>query len=162
MKKMILPDEIKQNLLEIDVWSLKKQGIKAIICDVDNTLCPHDENELSETRKKWIHDVQKEMLLILISNNHGSRIKKLAAELHCPSYEFALKPMKHTYQKILSDYDLKREEVVCIGDQLFTDIIGAKRMKMRNIYVKPISKSDIIYTKLSRKIENWILRGEKI
>lgn len=155
----LYPDEIKESILNIDLKKLKNENIKAIICDVDNTLCTHDETDLSEEKKNWIEEAKNlGMNVILISNNHVSRIQKIASDLNCQAYGFSLKPFPHTYLRILKKNQLNRKEVICIGDQLFTDIFGAKIMKIRNIYVKPISESDIIYTKLSRKVENWILK----
>lgn len=159
MKMNWYPDEIKTSLLDVDLDQLKKEGIEAIICDVDNTLCTHDELVISNEKKAWIkkaHDLG--MKVILISNNHVGRIQKIADDLGCQAYGFSLKPLPHTYMKILKKNHLKKEHVICIGDQLFTDIWGAKGMKLKNIYVKPISEADIFYTRLSRKIENRILK----
>lgn len=162
MKKIWYPDDRIDCIYDVDVEKLKSEHITTIICDVDNTLCQHDEDELSAEVKKWIQSAQASGLkVILISNNHVSRIKKIACDVHCEAYGFALKPFPHTYWRMMKNHHLKKEEMICIGDQLFTDILGAKLMKLRNIYVKPISSSDIIYTKFSRKIENWLLK-EKI
>lgn len=159
MKMNLYPDEIRKNLPEIDLEKLAEEKINAIICDVDNTLCRHDEVQISKEKRDWIKKAQSlGMQVILISNNHSPRIEKLAHKLNCQAYGFSLKPLPFTYKKILKRNQLDKKEVICIGDQLFTDIWGAKGMKLRNIYVKPISESDIFYTKLSRKIENWILK----
>ena len=45
-----------------------------------------------------------------------------------------------------------------MGDQLFTDIIGARRMKMFPILVKPVGKKDIFITKVKRPIENAFIK----
>lgn len=157
--KFLQPNVMKKSILEIDLDEYLDK--KAIICDVDNTLCCHDEEMLSSERRAWIERAKLNFQVILISNNHKGRIERLANSLGCKAYGFSLKPLKHTYKKILRENNLKVEEVLCIGDQIMTDIIGAKRMKMDHIYVQPLSDSDIVYTKLSRKIENWLLK-EKI
>lgn len=157
MMRKYFPDDVKASVLMISPDDVKNK--KALILDVDNTLCRHDENEIPKEKKEWIHQMKKQGInVFLISNNHAPRIEKMAKSVACDCYGFALKPMKHVYKKILKKYDLTSDEVLCIGDQLLTDIVGAKRMKMKAIYVKPISESDIIYTKFSRKIENWILK----
>ena len=159
MKMNWYPDEVKESLLDIDLMKLKKEKIDVIVCDVDNTLCRHDEVQLSQEKREWIQKAQQlGMRVILISNNHSARIKKIAHELGCQAYGFSLKPLPHTYRRILKKNQISRNQIVCIGDQLLTDIWGAKMMKLRNIYVKPLSESDIFYTKLSRKIENRILK----
>ena len=45
---------------------------------------------------------------------------------------------------------------VFIGDQLFTDVWGAKRVGIRNILVKPINPKEEIQIVLKRRLE-WII-----
>ena len=74
---------------------------------------------------------------------------------------FAKKPFKSGFKKALERLELKPEEVAVVGDQLFTDIIGARRMKMFPILVKPIDEKDIWITKVKRPIENKIIERYK-
>lgn len=157
--KKYYPDEVIDRVENINLEDLKKKNITTLICDVDNTLCTHDSCNVSQNKKNWILQAQSMgMRVILISNNHVSRIEKIATSLNCATFGFALKPFPHTYRKILKTYHLSKDEVVCIGDQLMTDIWGARLMRLKNIYVKPMSESDIIYTKFSRKIEKKIIK----
>lgn len=159
MKINIYPDEIKKSVLDIDLKKLKEENIHVLICDVDNTLCLHDEEEISKDKMEWLKQaVSFDMKIILISNNHVSRIERVARLIDAKAYGFALKPFPFTYMKMLKENKISKDEAICIGDQLFTDIFGAKFMGIRNIYVHPMSESDIIYTKLSRAIENYILK----
>lgn len=159
MKFTLYPDEIKNKLIEIDLDILYQQSIRVIVLDVDNTLCSHDEEEISSDKLIWIqHAFELGMDIVLISNNHAPRIERIAKRLGCQYYGFSLKPFPFTYRKMMRKNQWEKENMICIGDQLFTDILGAKFMKLRNIYVHPISEKDIIYTKISRKIENWILK----
>ena len=56
--------------------------------------------------------------------------------------------------KILEE---KPENIAAIGDQVFTDVLGANRLKMFSILVKPIAEKDILITKIKRPIENKIM-----
>ena len=51
---------------------------------------------------------------------------------------------------------LKSEEVAVVGDQIFTDVLGANRCKMFSILVEPIKEKDILITIIKRPIENFI------
>ena len=58
-------------------------------------------------------------------------------------------------------YGLENKNIGVVGDQLFTDIIGANRCKMYPILVNPITEKDILITKIKRQIENWIIKRYK-
>ena len=55
--------------------------------------------------------------------------------------------------------ELENNEIAVIGDQIFTDVLGANRMKMFSILVKPIKEKDIWITILKRPIENFIINN---
>ncbi|MGN1344791.1 MAG: YqeG family HAD IIIA-type phosphatase [Traorella sp.] len=158
----LYPDEIKQKLVDIDLNILYEQKISILILDVDNTLCLHDEESISQEKLMWIQKaLDLGMKIILISNNHASRIERIAKKIGCQFCAFSLKPLPFVYMKIIKQNLVDKNCMMCIGDQLFTDILGAKLMGLKNIYVKPMSEKDIIYTRIPRKIEKWILK-EKI
>lgn len=153
------PDYFVKHLCDIDSKKLRNDGILLLICDVDNTLCLHDESEICQQHLDWIDSVKKEGIkVVLISNNHKKRIAKIGQTIGCDTIGFALKPMKHAYKEILRRYQVSTCEVFCVGDQLFTDIIGAKRMKMKCALVEPLAEKDIIYTRVYRWIEKLIVR----
>ncbi len=64
-------------------------------------------------------------------------------------------------KKVQKYYGLENKNIGVVGDQLFTDIIGANRCKMYPILVNPISEKDILITKIKRPIENWIIKRYK-
>jgi len=45
-----------------------------------------------------------------------------------------------------------------VGDQLFTDILGANWLGLKTILVRPLSQRDFSATKLSRLLEKPFLR----
>ena len=49
-----------------------------------------------------------------------------------------------------------KKTTVFIGDQLFTDVWGAKRVGIRNILVKPINPKEEIQIVLKRRLE-WVI-----
>ena len=48
-----------------------------------------------------------------------------------------------------------------MGDQLFTDILGGKFFGISTILCEPLSEKDIIYTRLTRWLENLILKRKR-
>lgn len=166
MIQLFTPDQYVENFQHIDIDSLVHLHKKLVICDIDNTLVAHDESMPSIEAKQFVEAVLSCGLQIcLISNNHKDRVTAFAKQLQIHSYSFAKKPLKHTYKKILKDYAMKRSDVVAIGDQLLTDVLGAKRMKLYVILSHPLFQKDLKSTKLNRKIETYIykrLQAKKI
>ena len=68
------------------------------------------------------------------------------------------KPLKSGFKKTVKLLEEKPENIASVGDQIFTDVIGANRMKMFSILVEPISKKDILATRIKRPIENFIIK----
>lgn len=159
MFQFLKPDLQIHSYMELDADKLIREGISLLICDIDNTLAVHDEALPCAEVCQFVEGIQSAGLKIcLISNNRKERVERFGEALGVKAYAFALKPMKHTYRRILKDYQVSSVESVCLGDQLLTDGIGAKRMKMKIILCQPLSEKDIIYTRINRRIERWILK----
>ena len=138
---------------------LKKNNIKGLILDVDNTLIDYYRN-LVEGAEKWCEELKNEGIkcIILSNSNKKRKVEEVAEKLNIDYIMFAKKPLKSGFKRALSKLELKPEEVAVVGDQLFTDVIGAKRMNMFSILVKQVGEKDIFITKLKRPIENAIIK----
>lgn len=53
---------------------------------------------------------------------------------------------------------LKKEEIVVIGDQVLTDVLGGNSAGLYTILVVPIVQTDGKITRINRKIERIILK----
>ncbi len=159
---LFYPKLYYKNVQSIDIEGLKKLGVKGIILDVDNTLIDY-QKVMPIGIKKWIENVKKEKfnVCILSNSNNQKKISKVASELQLDYFMKAKKPMKIGYQKALKFLDLQPEECIAVGDQIFTDVIGANRMKIISVYVEPINSKEYWYTKWKRPIEECILKAYK-
>ena len=72
---------------------------------------------------------------MIVSNNEEPRVKSFADKLECPYVYKALKPRGTGYTKAKELMDLPCDQIICIGDQLFTDIWGANRAGMKSVLV---------------------------
>ena len=103
-------------------------------------------------------------LCILSNSPFGDKVREIATKLNM-SYEFnATKPLLRGFKKVIERNDVKRENILMIGDQIFTDIWGGFGVK--TILVTPINKSESILSKVKRPLEKIILKkyqseGEK-
>lgn len=158
----IYPKLYLESVKEISIEILYKNNIKGIILDVDNTLIDF-EKKIPEGIKDWVENMKKQniKLCILSNSNRKEKIKNLAGGLKIPFIYFAKKPLKKGFQKAKQILDLPNEQIAVVGDQIFTDIIGANRNNMFPILVKPIDEKDIWITKIKRPIENRIIEKFK-
>ena len=147
------PSYYTKNTYSIDFKKLKELGIKGIIFDIDNTLVPHD----APADKKAFRLIEelKEMgfKLMIVSNNEEPRVKSFADALGCPYVFKALKPAATGYLEAFKKTGLKKEELICIGDQIFTDIWGANRAGLKSILVGRLYPYEPPHIHLKRMLE---------
>ena len=155
----VYPSLYLDSVKNINPTLLKKNNIKGLILDVDNTLIDYYRN-LVEGAEKWCEELKNEGIkcIILSNSNKKRKVEEVAEKLNIDYIMFAKKPLKSGFKRALSKLELKPEEVAVVGDQLFTDVIGAKRMNMFSILVKQVGEKDIFITKLKRPIENAIIK----
>lgn len=155
---ILYPKLYLNSVQEISIELLKQYKLKGLILDVDNTLIDYNKNMPSGILN-WSETLKKANIsLCIVSNsNHKEKVEQVAKKLNIPYIYFAKKPCKSGLKKAKAILKLESEQIGVVGDQIMTDIIGANRMKMFPILVKPISEKDIWITKIKRPIENRII-----
>ncbi len=159
MLKMFLPDMAVDNIHEIDLDGLKDLGIKGVILDIDNTLESHLTPTPSEKTLEFLKNLEDNGFKIcLISNGKEERVEIFNKELSYFALAKAGKPTKRGYLAGMKHMNLTPKETAMVGDQLFTDIFGAKRCKMYAILVTPIENFENGFFYIKRFFENIIKR----
>ena len=155
----LYPKLYLNSVKEITLQMLEQNNIKGLILDVDNTLIDFDK-KMPEGVKEWAENLkQNNIKLYIVSNsNHKEKVENTAKTLDIPYTYFAKKPLKSGLNKAKKNMELPSEQIAVVGDQIFTDVIGANRAKMFPILVKPINEKDIWITKFKRPIENKIIQ----
>ena len=92
-----------------------------------------------------------------MSNNRKKRVEPFAASVGAQFIEMAAKPSRKGYERAMERLGTNTGNTVFIGDQLFTDIWGAKNAGLRNILVKPINPKEEIQIVLKRYLEKIVL-----
>lgn len=132
-------DHAFRRTVDITPAFLKKHGIKGLILDVDNTLTTHDNPVPAEGIAEWLANMRANGIkLIIVSNNDAERVRPFADPLGLDFVSDSGKPLKRGYIAAMKKMGLTRKETAAVGDQLFTDVWGAKVAKIMMLYVKPI------------------------
>ena len=157
MFERFFPDEYMDSTYNIDFKKLYEEGIRGVIFDIDNTLVPHGA-PADQRAVGFFEELRKlGMAYCLISNNHLPRVKSFADAVQAKFVEDAHKPSRKNYLKAMEMMDVTLDSCLFVGDQIFTDVYGAKRCGMRTILVKPIHPKEEIQIVLKRYLEKIVL-----
>lgn len=122
---------------------LKEKGITLVLADLDNTLSAYQSEQPSEEIVQWKNGLHCEgiSLFILSNSRKPTRVIDYAKQLDVPFLSASGKPGKKGFIKALEQMKCTVDETVMVGDQIFTDVLGATRMGITPILVKPIRLS---------------------
>lgn len=142
---------------DINYEALFEAGYRGIIYDIDNTLVTHGApaNEKALELFRRLHAIGYKT--VLLSNNKEPRVKSFAQAVEAEYIFKAGKPSKKGYLCACEKMQLATDEVFFVGDQLFTDILGANNAGLYSILVKPIHPKEEIQIVLKRILEKPIL-----
>ena len=127
--------------------------------DLDNTIVPWHTAEIVPAAQTWVVAARHEGLrFCLLTNNYGAQAAAVARRLEMPVVRAALKPNPAAFRRALMLLDVSPQAGLAVGDQLFTDVLGAKLAGMRAVLVEPIGGREFPTTKLMRLAERPILR----
>ncbi|RWZ60006.1 YqeG family HAD IIIA-type phosphatase [Halobacillus fulvus] len=167
MLNNFLPNEHVPSVFDIDPGELKQKGVKGVITDLDNTLVAWDVKDATEDIKEWFKIMNDHGIQVTIaSNNKETRVKLFSEPLEASFIYSARKPLSKAFKKAQKQMKLDKDEVVVIGDQLLTDVLGGNMAGFHTILVVPIVETDGFITRFNRKIErrilNWMRKKGKI
>lgn len=159
MFKKFYPSKYVESTYKIPFESLYKQGYRGIIFDIDNTLVPHGAPADEKAVGLFLRLQKLGFQCTLLSNNKQERVemfKKDIVPVH--SIHKAGKPSIKNYVKAMELMGTNRENTLFIGDQLFTDVWGAKNAGLFTILVSPINPKEEIQIVLKRRLEYFVIR----
>lgn len=159
MIRRLYPNYYIRSIFDLSIPKLKKDGIKGIIFDIDNTLVPYDIEEPTEAIIDLFNRLKDAgMSITLMSNNTEDRVLKFNKKLKVLTLHRAQKPLTRSYKKALSMMHCTKDEAIIVGDQIFTDIYGGNCIGIDTYLVKPISEKDEWQTKIKRGLERQVIK----
>lgn len=157
MFNRFFPDEWVDSTYGIDFEGLYREGYRGLIFDIDNTLVPHGApaDERAEKLFEKLRGIGFKSCFL--SNNQKERVESFNRVIGEIYIENAHKPSRKNYILAMERLGTDKSNTIFIGDQLFTDVYGAKRTGIRNILVKPIDPKEEIQIVLKRYLEKIVL-----
>lgn len=157
MLQTFYPSTECNSTYDIDFQRMYDLGYRGIIFDIDNTLVPHgapaDEKAVALFEK--LREIGFQTLML--SNNKEPRVKSFCEQVGSDYIFKAGKPKKTGYEKAMERMGTTKETTFFVGDQLFTDVWGAKRTGLYSVLVKPIHPKEEIQIVLKRYLERIVL-----
>ena len=159
---LLFPYEYVDSVFSIDYQKLVQKGYKGIIFDIDMTLVPHGADSTKEIDAlfKTVHELGLKTLLL--TNNSEERVRRFTKNIDTLYLCDANKPEPEGFLKAVEMMEIKKEETVYIGDQIFIDIYGANKCGIANILVHYVTAEKEKKIGIRRNLEKIILKLYRI
>ena len=139
MKISFLPYVITEKLTDLTPQFLHLHNIRLLMLDFDNTIVPYTTSVPTQEMADWLRQMnQSETQLCVVSNSRNDRVKKFCAEYGLECITHAAKPGGRGIRQCLDQYAVPAAQAALVGDQIFTDTLGANGCGVRPILVKAI------------------------
>ncbi|NLG84034.1 MAG: YqeG family HAD IIIA-type phosphatase [Firmicutes bacterium] len=159
MLEKLCPRYRAESIFALEPETLRAQGIKGLILDLDNTLVEWGSEIVPAELVAWVDRFKKAgFKLCIVSNAVPQRVEAVAETLGIPGLPQATKPFKTSFKRALAILGTAPEETAVIGDQLFTDILGGNRMDLYTIWTPPLSETEFLSTRAVRRLERLVVK----
>ena len=113
---------------------LKKERVKLLLCDLDNTLRLHSEKEPADELQDWVEDCKKAGVKIVIISNNGRKkmMQKFCEPIGVDCVWWAKKPMSKKLTETMQEHKISPKNTVMLGDKWSTDVLAAKFAGIRS------------------------------
>ena len=158
MLEKFYPTDDADSAYQIDYEGLARKGCRGLIFDIDNTLVPHGAP--ADERAKQLFGRLKGLgfACCLLSNNKEGRVEMFNGEIGAYSICKAGKPSPGGYQRAMELMGTDKDSTVFIGDQIFTDALGANLYGITMLLVQPMYRDETWSLRFKRALEAPILK----
>lgn len=158
---LFYPDLLKDKITDITLTDLEKLGAQGLLLDVDNTLTKHNSQNLDREVADWIEMMKRLGIeLTIVSNASAKRLEPFASRIGLKYVSRACKPLPFGFLRGAKRLGLPRKKCAVIGDQIFTDILGANLAGIPSIQVLPMElEKGHPFMMFKRRFERYILKS---
>ncbi len=157
------PTVLRRRVQELSPGLLRELGVRAVLLDVDNTIAPYGVRRPVAGAAQWARGLTQEgFRVVIVSNNYKKRVSSFAAQLGLPCISFALKPLPFGYVRAAKMLGLRCRDCAIIGDQIFTDVVGANLCGMKSVLLEPIEPEEGWTFRVRRHFEKGLRNKFKV
>ncbi|MCR5271359.1 MAG: YqeG family HAD IIIA-type phosphatase [Lachnospiraceae bacterium] len=157
MKNIFYPNEYLDSAYSIDYEKMYEKGYRGVIFDIDNTLVEHgapaDERAVALFERLRSIGINS----VLLSNNKEPRVKSFNDKVHSKYIFKGGKPKPSGYRKAMEMMGTDTSNTFFVGDQIFTDVMGANIAGIYTFLTMPIDPREEIQIVLKRYLEKPII-----
>ncbi len=158
----LTPDFYFPRITDIPVEFFLKNGIEGVALDIDNTLAEDGAPDVPAQVRDWIEEVRQAGIeMVIVSNNRKIRVSPFAKDAGLPFLYEVGKPSTKKRHEVLAILGVRPKAVAMVGDQIFTDILFAKRCGFRSVLLDPIGPDRHNGAWIKRLLERPILKKLK-
>ena len=140
----LLPKYITEELTDLTPDRLQEWGIELLMLDFDNTIVPYTTDIPTPLMEQWLVDAAEwDIPVCVVSNSKNDRVKRFCAHYGIDCITHAKKPFTKGIRECLAKYGVEPSKAMLVGDQIFTDTLGANCAGVQSILVKAIDNHNI-------------------
>ena len=140
----LLPKIIVPALTDVSVDLLHSRGVQLLMLDFDNTIVPYTTSTPTQEMQAWLEAMTKsDIQLCVVSNSHKDRVKIFCQKHGIACITHAKKPFSKGIKECLAKFGLQPRDCALVGDQIFTDTMGANAVGVTSILVSAIDNHNI-------------------
>ena len=156
MFRCFYPTFYEKSVYDIDFEKVYEKGFRGLIFDIDNTLVGHDAPADKRAVSFLKELMENGFQVCLLSNNKGPRVRKFNERIGALEICDAKKPSGSGYLRAVKSMGVSKDQILALGDQLFTDIWGANRAEIRSVLVERLYSKETKLIYIKRKLEKIV------
>ncbi|MCX6096004.1 MAG: HAD-IIIA family hydrolase [Candidatus Bipolaricaulota bacterium] len=134
------PRKVVPSIFAIDFEELRRLGMRAVVFDLDRTLRDPGPNDVKPEVLSLLERLTERGFRVGILTNRRPLEEDPLHEALAKTYPLchtARKPSKRGFLSLLRTLETPPERAVMVGDRLLTDVLGANRLGMYSIRIRP-------------------------
>ena len=144
MSFSLLPTFITPKLTDLTPQQLRSWEIQLLMMDFDNTIVPYTTSTPTEEMDRWLREMAaSDIQLCVVSNSKKDRVKVFCGQYGIDCITHSRKPFRKGIRQCLNKYKFPPSHCALVGDQIFTDILGANGFNVTSILVDAIDNHNI-------------------
>ncbi len=157
---MLKPDLHVASVTDVTLEWLRSRQVRGVLVDADDTIVTRSAGPVDPAFVAWLQGLlQAGLRVAVLSNGDRQRVVALGAELGIRAFALSGKPLGMAFRRGVKALGTTPATTAMVGDQLFTDVLGAKWAGLVSVLVTPLTPGRHAHTRAARRLERWVLSG---